>query len=329
MKKFVAIMLSAVLCAALALPVFAADADYTVNTAADNIVIDGKVDSGEWGEPVFTTTPDECFKKQTDGWNYWSFVPAPENQSFELYVTNDADYVYVAGKLVNADRDMACTDIADLWQHPHFTFTLAPYEKDLVCPVITFQDEYYEQYVCYALGLVNGAPAQSCTSQGMTTYDLAADQFGASYDDAARTYHYECKIPLAYTNLDISNTNVVVMGLDITDAAKDGASGNRYLVSQAGERGMAWMGPGVFSHQKTNPLKIALNDADSLRGKRFYPIDEQELAMKRLEAEYAAYRPGMTAAAVCAAVAAVCAASAAAVCVVKNKEPSQREEKTP
>lgn len=65
MKKFVAIMLSAVLCAALALPVFAADADYTVNTAADNIVIDGKVDSGEWGEPVFTTTPDECFKKQT------------------------------------------------------------------------------------------------------------------------------------------------------------------------------------------------------------------------------------------------------------------------
>ena len=50
--------------------------------------------------------------------------------------------------------------------------------------------------------------------------------------------------------------------------------------------------------------------------------------MKRLEAEYAAYRPGMTAAAVCAAVAAVCAASAAAVCVVKNKKPSQKEEKT-
>lgn len=119
---------------------------------------------------------------------------------------------------------------------------------------------------------------------------------------------------------------MVVMGLDITDAQK-GEAGNRYLVSQAGERGMAWMGPNVFSHQKTNPLIIALNDADSLRGQRFYPIDEQELALKKAEAEYAANSPGMTIAAVCAAVAAVCAAAAAAVTVIHAKKTKEENTK--
>ena len=326
MKKIRTIALAAALFLALAPAVSAQDAEYAVNAAAETIVIDGTVEAGEWGDPVFTTTPGECQQKQADGWDYWSFTPAPANQSFELYVANDADYVYVAGKLIGADRDMACTDIADMWRHPHLTFTLAPYDPDLVCPVILFQDDYYEQYACYAIGFVNGSPAQACTSQGMSTYDLAADQYGASYDDASRTYHYECKIPMTYTNLDIWNTNMVVMGLDITDAQK-GEAGNRYLVSQAGERGMAWMGPNVFSHQKTNPLIIALNDADSLRGQRFYPIDEQELALKKAEAEYAANSPGMTIAAVCAAVAAVCAAAAAAVTVIHAKKTKEENTK--
>ena len=153
MKKIITIALAAALFLALAPAVSAQDAEYAVNAAAETIVIDGTVEAGEWGDPVFTTTPGECQQKQADGWDYWSFTPAPANQSFELYVANDADYVYVAGKLIGADRDMACTDIADMWRHPHLTFTLAPYDPDLVCPVILFQDDYYEQYACYAIGL--------------------------------------------------------------------------------------------------------------------------------------------------------------------------------
>ena len=51
------------------------------------------------------------------------------------------------------------------------------------------------------------------------------------------------------------------------------------------------------------------------------------LALKKAEAEYAANSPGMTIAAVCAAVAAVCAAAAAAVTVIHAKKTKEENTK--
>lgn len=329
MKKIVLIALAAALSLCFILPASALSLpEYEVTASADNIVIDGRVDDGEWGDPVFTVTPQECVDKIPDGWNYWRFIPMPENQHFELYVTNDGDNVYVAGKLVGAQEDMTCVDSGNLWEHPHFTFTFAPYDKDYVCPVTKYEGQYYEVYACYSIGFVNGEPVSKCTTQGMDATALDEDMYGASYDAATQTYHYECKFPYRYSNLELANTNVAVMGLDITDAALEGTSGNRYLVSAAGERAMAWMGPGVFSHNRTNPLKIILHDAESMRTEHFEPLDEDALAIRHAEERYAENSPKMTAVMIFAIVAAVCSLAAATVCVIKyvKDRKKQREE---
>jgi len=323
MKKVVSIILALALMLLLALSVSASEkAEYFVNTTADNIVIDGVIDEGEWGDILFTTTPDACLAKAKDGWNFWSFVPAPVGQHFDLYVTNDASYVYVAGQLVGAEKDMSCTDVANMWEHPHMTFTLAIYDKGLVCPVIEYQGDNYEQYACYAIGFVNGSPAHGCTSQGMDTHELKSDMYSCSYNEATKTYIYECKIPMTYTNLNLLDTDLCVMGIDVTDAALEGQSGNRYIISQAGERGMAWMGANVFSHQKTHPLIIKLNGADVLMGNVYTPLTDEEINAKHEDRIYNDKAETMAITTVSVAVAAVFALAAAVVCFVtkKNKE---------
>ena len=322
MKKILSVALIIVLALCLSVGVLADDAQYKATANPEKIVVDGVVEAEEWGEPTFTTTPDQTLALQAKGWDFWSFIPATPGQSVEFYITNDTDYVYCAGKLINAEKDFACPSADLLWRHPHMTVTFGSYIPGMVCPQIEFQGAQYELYTCYTIGMVAGKPFNVCTSQGITVNDasiLTEDDFNITYDDATKTYHYEMRIPLNLTTLDIWNNDTVCLGLDFTDAFTGGDAGNRYLISKAGERGMAWFGPNNFYFQTSNPLIIKLNDVMSLRNNLFTP---EKLIVKSeiepLDADYYENYDMMTTTAICAAVAALFAAAAAVVVVIKK-----------
>ena len=324
MKRLLSVILIVAL--ALSMTAFAAD-DYDYKATADPeaITVDGVITEEEWGEPIFTTTAYEVLGKQNMGWDFWAFTYPPRtDQYFELYVTNDTDNVYIGARLVNADKDTSCPSSDLMWQYPHFTVTFAKYDKDLICPRIEFQGDMYEQYTCFSIGFVNGDKAQLCTSQGMNTVELDADDFSVAYDDATSSYVYELCISMAYTNIDIWSADAICLGVDVTDAPADiagGKYGNRYLISKAGERGMAWMGPNNFYFNTTNPLIIKLKDIMSLRGKTY--IAEKQIIEEELpptDRDYYSNYEMMTTTAIGAAVAALFAAAAAVTVVLKKKK---------
>ncbi len=321
MKKLLSVLLIIALALSLSISTIAADAEYKVSSKPDNIVIDGTVNADEWGEPVFSTTPDETLAKQPQGWDYWSFTPAPAGQRAEFYITNDSDYIYVAGKLIGAEKNLDCPSQDVIWQYPHLVVTFGTYDEYIVCPQIEYQGAYYELYTCYTIGMIAGEPATVCTSQGMTTVDLDEGDYNMSYEDATRSYHYEMRIPMASTSLDIWKSDKICLGLDFTDAPNGDQPGNRYLISKAGERGLAWFGPNNFYFQTTNPLIIQLNDLESMRGERFYP---EKLVIREAipptEPDYYKNYELMTITAACAAAAALCAAAAAVVVLVKKSK---------
>jgi hypothetical protein len=111
MKKIVTLLLCLMLEPALAVPA-AAEEEFEgimevlpVNTFADKIEIDGKMEQGEWGDPVYTTTPEQVLKHENYGWAYREFNKMPVNQRVEFYVTNDSESIYVACKLIGAAYD--------------------------------------------------------------------------------------------------------------------------------------------------------------------------------------------------------------------------------
>ncbi len=320
MKKIISAILIIVLAFAFSISAFAA-ADYKVTSDPMKVVIDGVVNKDEWGEPIFKATPDEVLALQSKGWDFWSFVPAPAGQYVEFYITNDTDYIYVAGKMVNAQKDMGCETPDTLWQHPHMVVTFGSYVEGIVCPKIEYQGDQYELYTCYSLGFVAQKPYTVCTSQGMTTTELSEGDYSVTYDEAEKTYHYEMRIPLNVTSLDIWNNDTICLGLDFTDAHTGGDAGNRYLISKAGERGMAWFGPNNFHFQYSNPLIIKLNDVMSLRGDLFIP--EKTIITSEIEPlseDYYKNYELMSVSATCSAIAAVFAAAAAIVVLIKKKK---------
>ena len=210
MKKLIIVALALVLTFSCALPALAAsDLEFKVNATAENIVIDGVVSTEEWGQPVFTTTPEKTLANESKGWSYWAFTPAPKDQYFELYVTNDADYIYIAGKLIGAKKDTSCPDVGQMWQYPHLTVTFSKYVENMICPKVEYEGAMYEVYTCYSTGFVKGNPAQRCTSQGMDTPLLEEDEFAVAYSEEEQAYIYEYKIPYEFTNLDIYKRNIL------------------------------------------------------------------------------------------------------------------------
>ena len=226
-----------------------------------SITLDGVVSAEEWGQPVVVTSPDHC----QDTWgSFWKF--GPENcsplQAAKLYVTNDADNVYLAFTLdhVKIDKN-ACTDASLLWQNAHFGFDIAKYDSATTVPRIEFEGNQYEQYTGFWLGFVNGQPTATVRTQGIDAWELPAENFAIQYDEAAETITYEVKLPVSKTNINLDETRDVALSVsaagpfssNLYDPANPGA--NRYNIT-TGVAGA--QGAGAFSH-KDNALKITLN----------------------------------------------------------------------
>ena len=249
----------------------------TLNANADNIVIDGKINSGEWGKPILTVTPQSVDAKYNMGWEYVSNTSElPTDQRAEIYVVNEGNTIYVACKLIGVDYDDAAKSVKELTNHPHFGFSIATYDKNTVVPWARHAGKVYEKYGHFMVGLVDGRKASDSKTSGMDIVLLKTDDYEASYDKATRTYTYEAKVPIKNTELNLIDRTDAVMSFDIGDAMHDNIAGNRYLISMGASEAWNSVREWNFAHAKSWPLLIRLLDRNEIDRIDFVPTEEEE-----------------------------------------------------
>ena len=226
------------------------------NTAApvpSEITLDGTVTDAEWGEPMIVTSPEHC--QQTWG-NYWEFDPAAAaaGQSAKLYVTNDANNIYLAFVLDKCALDTSCTDPGQLWKAAHFGFSVSQYSESTTVQRVEYNGQNYEQYTSFMIGLVNGTKTAVCSTQGMDAWDLPADHYAVAFDAQAGTYTYEVKLPFERTNIQFNTNKDIAVSVSAGQHYTGGAGANRYNLTT----GFAFSGgPDNFQHLH-NAFKVTL-----------------------------------------------------------------------
>lgn len=273
MKKGVVLFLSLLLVMLLAWPVFAVE--HTFTHRADSIVIDGVIETGEWGDPMWSGTADDVLAKRNDGWAFKRHNPVPDGQRASFYATNDGDYIYVAAVLKNADYDAGCKSTASLTTYPHLSFILAEYDPDTVVTQIIYQNARYDQYAHYCIGLVNGEKNQVCKSQGMALTALDESDYAVRYDAASRSYIYECRVPFTSTYVTLNSGSKLVMSFDLCDANTGGYSGNRYVLSYGAYAAQAGGGAWYYAAQKSDPFIIEMLTTEKLAENLYEPTSEE------------------------------------------------------
>ena len=285
MKKIILALLCVVLLLSLIVPV-SAEEDYKkvmdvleVNfNKPSTITIDGTIEDGEWGKPVYVTTPLEVMKNQNYGWEYRNVNGMPANQRVEIYVTNSVDYIFIGCKLIGADYDAGSESSkrVDVEAHAHFGFTLSYYTADTVVHHGTYQGEKYEHFTHYVFAMVEGKKWSGSNSQGYTIVPMEEKDYELSYDRATRTYTYEVRVAIESAEVDFGKTYDTVMSFDIGDANGENGA-NRYVISRAAEKAWATMGPYNLAHGKTYPLVVTLLQAKDIDGvSEFVGTDEDQ-----------------------------------------------------
>jgi len=289
MKKVIAIILSLVLCFALAVGVLA---DHPVNKIpTDGIALDGVITEAEWGQPVFANLNKNT---ATDGsidsvCTFWEFDTSyAGEESADIYITNDSVNIYVGMVMHNTTID-STSDGTNLWQHENFTFTLSYSVEGTNVPHIDFDGKQWEQYTGYRIGMLgDGTTRCEALTQGLDPIDLyEGSDYVVKYDEANKTMTYEVAIPFSngYTNMNIESTvytsfsAVIPFNFDSNgvDGSVNGA--NRILIGT----GAAFCGgAGNFAHAGQSAI-VLLNDATSVAG--IVPGVKEEAPEKEPEVE--------------------------------------------
>ena len=242
----------------------------TLNANADNIVIDGKINSGEWGKPILTVTPQSVDAKYNMGWEYVSNTSElPTDQRAEIYVINEGNTVYVACKLIGVDYDDTSADtVNNMHKYPHFGFSMATYVEKTVITRTNHKGNIFEKFGHFMVGFVEGQKATKTKTQGMDAVNLNPDDYEIQYDRATRTYMFEVRVADGYTPVDLTGNGVFAMSFDV-GGPNNGTANNRYLISRASERAWGGMGAYFFPHGKTNPVLIQVRPTSELASHEF------------------------------------------------------------
>ena len=242
-----------------------------VNATAHKIVIDGKIDGDEWGDPIISTTPKKIMEKYNLSWNYTGDKEANANQRVDIYVVNDGGVLCVACKVTNTDYDDSAPDTGKLrTQYPHFGFTMATYNERGVVPTKIYQEKNYEVYGHFGIGMVEGQKTCVTRSQGYNAKKLYTEDYEIGYDAATRTYVYEVRVAEDLTTVDIISDSAVVMSFDV-GCIDDGKYGG-YMISDAASK--VWSGQGgaeKFVHRKTFPVIVITKTTAELATPEFVP----------------------------------------------------------
>ena len=201
MKKWICLLLVAVLMFALAIP--ASAASYSPKTPKW-VTIDGKISKNEWGTPIYQSiTLNEALRDNIDDQltAWWFDHTGNKKAYFDLYVNHNDENINIACVIHNVDRETS-TDAA-IWQQMNFTFTVAKYDEETTVPVMPYKGKMYEHYTGYRIiQQADGVLKAQTMTLGMTARSLYANvDYAALYDPTARTMTYEVALPFAYTEI--------------------------------------------------------------------------------------------------------------------------------
>lgn len=263
MKKWICLLLVAVLAFALAVP--ASAATYSISSPKWGVTIDGKISKGEWGKAIYSgVSMNKAFKGQVDDQvtAWWFDTTNNKKTYFDLYATHNDKNLYFACVIHNVDREIS-TDAA-VWQQMGFTFTVGKYVEGTDVPVKPYKGDMYEHYTGYRIyQKADGSLGMKTMTLGMTAYDLYANvDYTAVYNPTERTMTYEVAVPFAFTEIkpqeDEYFTFSAVIALDQYSNSVSGTvdGSNRFLIGTAAA---LCGGPENFAHQG-HCIKIKLLD---------------------------------------------------------------------
>ena len=212
-------------------PSWLAEGNYVKDTVAEkqgDIVMDANVTTGEWGEPIIVTGPD--FAKgywSPDG--YWSREAVDPNQLAKVYMTNDANYLYIAATLDHAE--FCVNENASNESLPQMTVTLSRYNPYTTVARVDGK----EQFSSYRIGWNMGGEIKATVSANqLGSFTLSDSDWAVRYDAVAKTYTYELRIPFSTTNINIHETSQLAASIQIGDSNYGVNGNNCYNIGGAG-----------------------------------------------------------------------------------------------
>lgn len=187
MKKFISLMLTALMCAALAIPAAAvqekganaASVTATIPAVSKKPVLDGKVSAGEYSEIVYSTDDLLFFGINDD------VLAKMKKTGFKIYASYSADTVYVAAVVDTPDYCQTSKNVNDIWQQTCLQVSGA--RVDETAPATRFEFGYAKNSDtselmfspwtdAYGSGFkaaLDGSDFQIKTVNGVTTYEIA------------------------------------------------------------------------------------------------------------------------------------------------------------
>lgn len=257
MKKAFALVLALLMLLGLSTTAFA---QVLPEAKVSAVTVDGQITAEEWGEPTLHGDRELNWSLNPTGWDYWQSTDHCEGESYDLWLTKDDAFVYLAVRLNNTwGLDTGATGTGDLWQHAALAFTLSAYDPLTTVPRIEYQGQYYEQYNGWQIGLVDNATRKVCSAreQGIGLRPLDDENYAIAYDEATKSYSYELAIPLSKTNIK-PETEGIVFSMDLHAAQKPGVTNvtNRYHVSKIAQMTEGGLGAGNFAHTFSNPVIV-------------------------------------------------------------------------
>ncbi len=264
MKKMITAIFVLICAACLALPSSAAA--YHAS-APSKITIDGVITEGEWGKPIYRRVTLAQAEESPDGIlrAWWFDGDYEANVSFDFYVTNDNDAIYIGVVVHNTFPDTASTGV-NLWLHHNVTFSLSEFYPDTTVRIIDYQGVPYEAYSGYRMGLLaDGTMKCEPRVQGRAARELFAyDDYMIVYDSAKKTLTYEVALPLnsAYTTATNNATDpkiavsaIVSLVYDNNTASCSTDGSNRFLIGLGAARSG---GANNFAH-RNEAIVVTLN----------------------------------------------------------------------
>ncbi len=223
-----------------------------VSPFSGNIAIDGKVTAEEWGSPVILTFPDHARK----AWDFTEKETAPSDQTLKIYITNDAENLYVACTIDHTKLDMY---VGPAYNKPHFFFSVGRWNEETGMEHITSLKKEYERFSLYNLNYHNfGHVYLNAVGYSLAQVNKKDCDYVIGYNAEAEMYTYELRIPLSKTTLRFGNGNEVAMSFAVSPGRMnlDIPMPNRYLI---GGRGAA------FAHEATTEGSFPHNDGKCLK----------------------------------------------------------------
>ena len=227
------------------------------------ITVDGKVDQAEWGDPIGKWTHDQV--NATAFWDIWS--PGPQfadadGKEVELYARRDADKLYLAFRMINAQKRetgyTASTTAQDAWKYAGLEFAMGTYNEEVNIVNGTHSGAAYERWIRYTLREQYDSQTNSytdvhtVTGKGSDRYP-ALKEYLIDWDEATKTYTYEMAISLNSLSGYIDGFSDIVLSFTMTDAQMDTTSGgNQWQISTANKNA----NNSTVAFRDKNPIRI-------------------------------------------------------------------------